>query len=102
VGAHTVNHLALPDQAPDVQQRELADCARALERVLGRGVETFAFPYGAVDRASADLARVNYRWSVSCEAGPVGPWFDAARVPRLEVRRWDPTALKAHLAALVG
>jgi len=73
---------------------------QALERVLSTRIETFAFPYGAVDRASADLARASCRWSVGCDPRPVGPSFDAANVPRLEVKRWDPATLSGHIERL--
>lgn len=101
VGAHGVNHLALPDQAPDAQRSELLDSVRALERVLPRRVETFAFPYGAIDRASADLARATCRWSMGCDPAPVGPSFDAARVPRLEVKRWDSGTFRQHIERVI-
>ena len=100
IGAHTTNHLSLPDQPADVQRSEIVDSVKALERVLARPVTTFAFPYGAVDRATADLARVSCRWSVSCVTGAVGASFDAARVPRLEVKRWDGDALGSRLERL--
>ena len=92
IGAHSVNHLALPDQSAPIQQRELVDCARDLERVLGHPVHTFAFPYGAVDRRSAEVSRQHYRWSATCEPRSVASCFDAARVPRVEVKRWDRDA----------
>ena len=100
VGAHTANHVALPDQPTDVQRSEIIDCIQTLERVLSRPVTTFAFPYGAVDRATADLARVSCRWSVSCVAEAVRASFDAARVPRLEVKRWDARTLGARIERL--
>ena len=89
VGAHSVNHLALPDQSPAIQESEVVDCAEHLQRVLGGRVHTFAYPYGAVDRRSAEVTRQHYRWSTICEPMAVASWFDAARVPRVEVKRWD-------------
>jgi peptidoglycan/xylan/chitin deacetylase (PgdA/CDA1 family) len=100
VGAHTTNHLALPDQPADVQRSEVVDSLRTLERVLARPVTTFAFPYGAVDRATADLARASCRWSATCVASALGASFDAARVPRLEVKRSDGETLRSRLERL--
>jgi peptidoglycan/xylan/chitin deacetylase (PgdA/CDA1 family) len=89
IGAHTVNHLALPDQSAAIQAREMEDAARTLERIVGRPVRSFAFPYGAVDRESAETSRRHYQWAMTCEPVPVPASFDAARVPRVEVKRWD-------------
>jgi peptidoglycan/xylan/chitin deacetylase (PgdA/CDA1 family)/SAM-dependent methyltransferase len=89
IGAHSVNHLALPDQSAPVQEHEMMACARDLERVLGRPVNMFAFPYGAVDRRSVGLSRQYYRWSATCEPAPLVSCFDVARVPRCEVKGWE-------------
>ena len=97
IGAHSVNHLALPDQPAAVQEAEVLQSVRSLERLLGTRVTTFAFPYGAVDRASADAARAICSWSVGCDPRPVPPSFDAARVPRLEVKRWEASTLRNRL-----
>jgi peptidoglycan/xylan/chitin deacetylase (PgdA/CDA1 family) len=100
IGAHTVNHLALPDQPPAVQEREILDSMKALEAVLGRPVELFAYPYGAVDRPTARLARASCRWAMSCEAGSIGSTFDAARIPRVDVKRWTAAELRSRLEAI--
>jgi peptidoglycan/xylan/chitin deacetylase (PgdA/CDA1 family) len=100
IGAHTVNHLALPVQSPGEQERELVDSLRALERLVPYRVGTFAFPYGAVDGSSAALARAHCRWSMSCDTRVVSAAFDAARVPRLEVKRWNREALARKLDTL--
>jgi peptidoglycan/xylan/chitin deacetylase (PgdA/CDA1 family)/SAM-dependent methyltransferase len=97
IGAHSVNHLALPDQSAAIQQRELVDCARDLERVLATRVSAFAFPYGAVDRRSAETSRRHYRWSVTCDPAPVSGYFDTVRVPRFEVKRWNSDTLAGHI-----
>jgi peptidoglycan/xylan/chitin deacetylase (PgdA/CDA1 family) len=89
IGAHTVNHLALPDQPGQVQRAELSECRSVLASVTGRTINLFAYPYGAVDRQVASAARRTFGWSVSCETRPVGESFDAARVPRIEVKGLD-------------
>ncbi len=100
IGAHGVNHLAVPDQSPEVQRVEVLDSARHLQHVLGKPVTTVAFPYGSVDRTSADLARTNFLWSFACGDYAVRSSFDAARVPRFEVRRSAARALSQHLERL--
>ncbi len=93
IGGHTVNHVALPDQPRDVQEREVTECRTALALLTGRPIELFAYPYGAVDRHGAGHIRRSHRWGLSCDARQLGDSFDAARVPRLEVKRLEPAAL---------
>jgi peptidoglycan/xylan/chitin deacetylase (PgdA/CDA1 family) len=97
IGAHGVNHLALPDQPSSTQVVELLESASTLSRVLDRPVDMFAFPYGALDRIGAGLARANFRWALGCDPAPIASSFDAARVPRLEVKRWDANTLRDQI-----
>jgi peptidoglycan/xylan/chitin deacetylase (PgdA/CDA1 family) len=99
IGAHTVHHLALPDQDSHRQAREVVDSMRGLERVIGRRVDVFAHPYGAVDRVTANLARETCRWAAGCQGTSLGCSFDAANFPRIEVKRWEAESLIGRLAA---
>jgi peptidoglycan/xylan/chitin deacetylase (PgdA/CDA1 family) len=87
IGAHTVNHLALPDNAQSILV-EINDCQVELRRITGQPVELFAYPYGAVDRETAAAVRRACRWGMSCDDRVLGDSFDAARIPRLDVKSW--------------
>jgi peptidoglycan/xylan/chitin deacetylase (PgdA/CDA1 family) len=102
IGAHTVNHLALPDQASEVQRREVAESLEALSQLLERPVTLFAYPYGAIDRASAAVVRGSCRWGMSCDERMLGESFDAARVPRLDVKGWTAEELGARITELMN
>jgi peptidoglycan/xylan/chitin deacetylase (PgdA/CDA1 family) len=95
IGGHTVNHLALPDQRAEVQEREVSECRSALASVIGQPIRLFAYPYGAVDRQVADQLRRSHEWSLSCDTRRLGDSFDAAQVPRLEIARLDGPAFAA-------
>ncbi|MEO8522585.1 MAG: trifunctional glycosyltransferase/class I SAM-dependent methyltransferase/polysaccharide deacetylase [Acidobacteriota bacterium] len=84
IGAHTVNHLCLEDQPPETRRREMLDSRAALEAVTERPVETFAYPYGALNRDVCGAARQAFSWSLSCDALALPESFDAARIARLE------------------
>jgi peptidoglycan/xylan/chitin deacetylase (PgdA/CDA1 family) len=99
IGAHTVNHLALPDQGTH-QLVEMTDCQSALARLTGRSADLFAYPYGAVDRRSAALVRRSWRWGLSCDERVLGDSFDAARVPRLDVKSWDVGEFASRVSRL--
>jgi peptidoglycan/xylan/chitin deacetylase (PgdA/CDA1 family)/SAM-dependent methyltransferase len=100
IGAHTVNHLALPDQS-DGQLVELMDCQADLRRVTGQPIDLFAYPYGAVDRECASSVRRLWRWGLSCDDRVLGDSFDAARVPRLDVKAWETADFASRVCRLL-
>jgi peptidoglycan/xylan/chitin deacetylase (PgdA/CDA1 family) len=99
IGAHTENHLSLPDNA-GTRIAELSQCQVELTRIIGREVDLFAYPYGAVDRETAALIRRTYRWGMSCDDRVLGDSFDAARVPRLDVKAWSAQELGRRMSTL--
>lgn len=102
IGSHTVNHLALPDQSARVRHAELVGCSEALSRIVGRSVELFAYPYGALDRDVAGQVRRSCRWGLGCDERLLPDSFDAARVPRVEVKPWEVGSLAARLNQFFG
>ncbi len=100
IGAHTVNHLLLTAQPDEIRHSEMTECRRALEALTGTAVTLFAYPYGAVDERTARAAREHFAWAVDCTPAAVDVSFDAARVPRLDVKAWTREDLLARLDAL--
>ena len=100
IGAHTVNHLSLPDQQSAVVEAEVEQSRATLAAVIGRAVDQFAYPYGSVNRTTAAAIRRSCRWGLSCDEARLGDSFDAARVPRLEVKRWDAATLGSRIDRL--
>jgi peptidoglycan/xylan/chitin deacetylase (PgdA/CDA1 family) len=73
IGSHTSTHADLSSAAPDEAYREMASSKAALEALLGRSVESFAYPgcdYSADCPAAAKCA--GYSVAVTC--GPRGSW----------------------------
>ena len=99
IGGHTVNHLSLPDTATSAVA-EIGDCQAELRRITGQPVELFAYPYGAVDRKTAAIVRTTCRWGMSCDDRVLGDSFDAARVPRLDVKAWSAEEFAARVSRL--
>jgi hypothetical protein len=54
LGAHSVTHPHLDELDVAEIEREVFDSKRQLEQLLGRPVETFAYPYGSYDRRVRD------------------------------------------------
>ncbi len=50
LGAHSVSHPFLDELSSDEVEWELRESKRALETVIGRAVDSFAYPFGAYDR----------------------------------------------------
>jgi len=62
IGAHTVSHPVLSDLHGEELAREVTDCKRTLEDILGREVASFAYPKGRGNREVARaLAAAGYR-----------------------------------------
>ena len=99
IGAHGVDHLMVTRLSEDGRRREMQACREALEAATGTPVTLFAYPYGAVDVASADTARALFAFAADCSAGAVPASFDVARVPRLDVKAWDAAVLEARIDA---
>ena len=104
IGAHGANHLALPELDPVARRDELEGGKRRLEELLGTTVATLAYPYGAWDGATADLARdCGFALAVTCDERAVEPGTDPWRLPRVEVKptvRGDLGRLMARLRAM--
>jgi peptidoglycan/xylan/chitin deacetylase (PgdA/CDA1 family) len=49
LGAHTVNHPPLDELGIEEIEREVSDSKQALEQMIDRNVDTFAYPFGAYD-----------------------------------------------------
>jgi peptidoglycan/xylan/chitin deacetylase (PgdA/CDA1 family) len=87
VGAHTVDHVWLPAQAPEVRRDQIVESAKRLERTTGHPVTQFSYPYGAVDDSTREeVAAAGITTAVTTEATPVPPAGDRLRLPRIEVR----------------
>ena len=90
VGAHTTNHLALPMHTAETRRREIVDDKAALERLLGRPVHLFAYPYGELDAATVAAVRdAGFRAAVTVNAGLVSAGGNRLLLPRVEITPGD-------------
>jgi peptidoglycan/xylan/chitin deacetylase (PgdA/CDA1 family) len=99
IGAHTVDHLALPmltaDQAIEQMRLSKAD----LEHLIERPVELLAYPYGACDASVADAAeKVGFLAACTTEPAAVTRDSDPLRLPSLELAREDTEGFRLSLA----
>ena len=103
VGAHGVHHLALSHQPEEIVRQEVMESRVALERLLGRPVTSFAYPYGDVSDAAVELVgAAGFTVAVTCEEGPVRARVHRFRVPRVEVKEGPVESFEARLRGLLG
>lgn len=87
IGAHTMTHPTLALAAVEDQQREIAGCKATLERVLGKPVTAFAYPYGSLleDYTSQTVSLVrdaNFDVAFTTGASFARPEGDPLQIPR--------------------
>ena len=103
VGAHTVHHLALSSASPDDLFRDVFESRTALERVIGRRVSHFAYPYGDVSPAVVrTVEAAGFDAAVTCEERTLRRREHPLRVPRVATCEERGSSLGSRLAALAA
>lgn len=73
IGGHTVDHVILGRQSPQVRRQQIVDSVHQLERRLGRPVRGFAFPNGGPgdfgEPDHAVLRELGMRYALSTRPG---------------------------------
>ncbi len=93
IGAHSVSHVMLAKQAPDLQRREILGSKEELETILGSPVTSFAYPYGGCDAVDNQTIKIvqDAGFDLACDnvPGTVGSNIGLHTLPRFLVRDWD-------------
>jgi peptidoglycan/xylan/chitin deacetylase (PgdA/CDA1 family) len=106
VGAHTVTHSVLATLPLAMQRAEIFDSKVELERVVGRPVTSFAYPFGSSTDYSADTVQLVKAagFTSACTSAPdlVRARSDPFRLPRHLVRNWDGETFSRFLRTWCG
>ena len=101
VGAHTVTHTALSGLTEEQQRHEIVSSRRDLEKITGREITTFSYPFGRkqdYDRTSVRLCReAGFMKAAANFPGQVHRWTDRFQLPRHLVRNWDVETFAAEI-----
>ena len=101
IGAHTVTHPVLSQLRIEQQRAEIGDAKTRLEKVIGRPVTGFSYPYGTRRDYSAetvDLVRgAGFAYACSNFVGKVRAGGDPYQLPRVIVRDWDSDTFSRQL-----
>ena len=104
IGAHTASHARLAALTAAEQRAEIETGRDALQSIIERPVESFAYPFGrAGDYSHETMAIVReagFTRACSNQAGRVDRWTDRFALPRLYVRDWNGDEFGAALRDL--
>jgi peptidoglycan/xylan/chitin deacetylase (PgdA/CDA1 family)/SAM-dependent methyltransferase len=103
IGAHTANHLLLPEQPEEVQRREMLASVESLSALIGRTISSLAYPYGGVAPATVAIVRDSgIARAVTCETSHIVAGLDLLALPRFDVGGRSRKSFEAVLQSLVG
>ena len=102
VGAHTEHHEVLSILEPQDQEKQILTSKLKLERILGKKVETFAYPFGLADDFSSDTLNIvkscGFSLAFSGVKGAVIPFMvNRYAIPRFSVMNWSKYAFEKKL-----
>jgi peptidoglycan/xylan/chitin deacetylase (PgdA/CDA1 family) len=70
IGAHTINHIDLPNASTEQQWQEIYESKTRLEDMYNIPITTFAYPYGRYSPATVDLvAKAGFLTAVTTQSG---------------------------------
>jgi peptidoglycan/xylan/chitin deacetylase (PgdA/CDA1 family) len=93
IGAHSVTHPQLSCLSEEEQHYEIVESGQQLEKLLGRKIEVFAYPFGKKIDFNTTSARIcreaGYRKAAAAFPGEAHRWTDPFQIPRHFVYNWD-------------
>lgn len=106
VGAHTVNHPVLAALSLDEQEREITEGRDALERLIGRPVRLFAYPFGYADSFAKEtvalVRKAGFVGACTTMPEPVAALGDPWQLPRMAVRDWTAAEFERRFRQFRG
>ncbi len=106
IGAHTRTHPPLDRRSGDALADEIQGGADEVTLHVGQRPHSFAYPYGAVSRAAAEVVRTHFQVGVTTRLRTLAADDDRALLPRLDayyLRRpdglsgWGTPRFRAYL-----
>jgi peptidoglycan/xylan/chitin deacetylase (PgdA/CDA1 family) len=92
IGAHTVEHVRLRGLPAREQEQTISSSKEELERLSGRAISHFAYPFGGLDsfdEQSVDAVRsAGFETACTTVPGNARPTADPYRLPRRMVMNW--------------
>lgn len=99
IGAHSVSHAPLSARDAALQRAEIHQSKDDLERLLGRTIEVFAYPFGDYAPETPGFVReAGYQGACIADPGAVWAGVDRYLLPRMAVQDWDAAELGSALS----
>jgi peptidoglycan/xylan/chitin deacetylase (PgdA/CDA1 family) len=93
IGAHTVTHPGLAAQSAPAQLAEMRESKRFLEAAVGRGIDSFSYPFGGRGHYSAESVQMvrEAGFTAACTTTPaaVERWCSRFELPRIVIEDMD-------------
>lgn len=104
IGAHTVTHPQLSTLSEDEQRYEIVESKRQLEKLIGKRVKVFAYPFGKKTDYNPTSVRIcreaGYLKAAAAFRGEAHRWTDPFQIPRHFVYNWDADEFAFRLKRL--
>ncbi len=101
IGTHTDTHGTLSSLSYDEQLADIQKSQSRLERITGRPVEYFSYPFGGKADYNADSVKIvkqlKFKMVMGNYYGQVHRWTNAHQLPRILVRDWDLKTFKQEI-----
>jgi peptidoglycan/xylan/chitin deacetylase (PgdA/CDA1 family) len=101
IGGHTINHPSLAALPLEDQRTEIVCGRQMLEAIVGKSLQTFAYPYGTAEDFTADttalVRELGFRAACTTRHGSVEAGDDLFALRRGAVFNWDATWFKNKL-----
>ena len=86
IGGHTVSHPALSGLTSELQRWEIEESKAAVEKIIGRNVDVFSYPFGGRPDFDEETVRIlrgcGYKKAAANWRGTAGFETDAYCIPR--------------------
>ena len=90
IGSHSVTHPLMPQLSANSQREELERSKLTLEKIIGRTIKTFAYPYGSYAAGIIPIVQeVGFNCACTTIESAVTRETDPFQLPRIEVGDWD-------------
>jgi peptidoglycan/xylan/chitin deacetylase (PgdA/CDA1 family) len=101
IGAHTRNHVHLPECSDEQSREEIVLCKAELEAVCRQPVLSFCYPYGQFGESHISMVRqTGYQTSTTTQRGRTRAGQDLFTLPRIPIVR--STTLPIFLIKLLS
>lgn len=98
IGAHTVSHPDLPGLSAQAQEQEIRENKVFLEKVIGKNVALFAYPYGSYSKETVRIAaNENFSAAVTTNGNLVRLSSERMLLGRFLVDDWPGQQLEGYL-----